>query len=171
MHYLMRFHSHKLKMNHKTGSLIFAHWLIMGRSRKWPDLRSPISKIQDIHFVGTDDLIIFRKFHNFPSNTVAGARLKSFSKVWSLDLTCWPDLACPRIETFTKVAEKMGDKVGENLAALRATVFLPSAKNRRGGCSNPPSRAKVKRQSNKDRAWSFWNHKTSQKMDETVKKS
>ena len=30
------------------------------------DLRSPISKIQDIRFVGTDDLIIFRKFHNFP---------------------------------------------------------------------------------------------------------
>ena len=62
----MRFHSYKLKMKHKTGSLIFAHWLIMGRSRKWPDLRSPISKIQDIYFASTDDLIIFRKFHNFP---------------------------------------------------------------------------------------------------------
>ena len=38
----------------------------------------------------------------------------------------------------------MGDKVGENPAALRAAVFLLSAKNRRGGCSNtPPSRAKV----------------------------
>ena len=41
----------------------------------------------------------------------------------------------------------MGDKVGENPAALRAAVFLLSAKNRRGGgCSNtpPPSRAKDK---------------------------
>ena len=41
----------------------------------------------------------------------------------------------------------MGNKVGENPAALRAAVFLLSAKNRRGGCSNtppPPSRAKVK---------------------------
>ena len=38
----------------------------------------------------------------------------------------------------------MGDKVGENPAALRAAVFLLSAKNRRGGgCSNTPSRAKV----------------------------
>ena len=32
----------------------------------------------------------------------------------------------------------MGDKVGENPAALRAAVFLLSAKNRRGGCSNTP---------------------------------
>ena len=44
----------------------------------------------------------------------------------------------------------MGDKVGENPAALRAAVFLLSAKNRRGGCSNtpPPSRAKVNRLTN-----------------------
>ena len=32
----------------------------------------------------------------------------------------------------------MGDKVGENPAALRAAVFLLSVKNRRGGCSNTP---------------------------------
>ena len=33
----------------------------------------------------------------------------------------------------------MGDKVGENPAALRAAVFLLSAKNRMGGgCSNTP---------------------------------
>ena len=42
----------------------------------------------------------------------------------------------------------MGDKVGENPAALRAAaVFLLSAKNRRGGgvqTPPPPSRAKVK---------------------------
>ena len=39
----------------------------------------------------------------------------------------------------------MGDKVGENPAALRAAVFLLSAKNRRGGgvFKHPPSRAKV----------------------------
>ena len=37
----------------------------------------------------------------------------------------------------------MGDKVGENPAALRAAVFLLSAKNRRGGVQTPPSRAKV----------------------------
>ena len=38
----------------------------------------------------------------------------------------------------------MGDKVRENPAALRAAVFLLSAKNRRGGgvFKHPPSRAK-----------------------------
>ena len=33
----------------------------------------------------------------------------------------------------------MGDKVGENPAALRATVFLLSAKNRRGVFKHPPA--------------------------------
>ena len=118
----------------------------MGRSQKWPDLRSPISKIRDIRFVGTDDLIIFRKFHNFPWNIVAVARLESYFVVGSLDLTWWPDLTWHWVEIFTKVAEKMGDKVGENPAALRAAVFLLSSKNLRGGAFKrpPPSRARVK---------------------------
>ena len=119
--------------------LIFAHWLIMGRSQKWPDLRSPISKIQDIRFVGTDDLIIFRKFHNVPWNIVAVARWESYFVVGSLDLTWWPDLTWPWAEIFKNVAEKMGGKVGENPAALRAAVFSLSSKNLRGGGrSNAP---------------------------------
>ena len=118
----------------------------MGRSQKWPDLRSPISKIRDIRFVGTNDLIIFRKFHNFPWNIVAVARLESYFVVGSLDLTWWPDLTWHWVEIFKKVAKKMGGKVGENPAALRAAVFLLSSKNLRGGRSNapPPSRARVK---------------------------
>ena len=119
----------------------------MGRSQKWPDLRSPISKIQDIRFVGTDVLIIFRKFHNFPWNIVAVARWESYFVVGSLDLTWWPDLTWPWAEIFTKVAEKMGGKVGENPAALRAAVFSLSSKNLRGGGGRsnapPPSRARV----------------------------
>ena len=115
----------------------------MGRSQKWPDLRSPISKIRDRRFVGTDHLIIFQKFHNFPWNIVAVTRLESYFVVGSLDLTWWPDLTWHWVEIFTKVAEKMGDKVGENPAALRAAVFLLSSKNlRRGGRSNAPPPAR-----------------------------
>ena len=110
----------------------------MGRSQKWPDLRTPISKIRDIRFVGTDELIIFWKFHNFPWNIVAVARLESYFVVGSLDLTWWPDLIWHWVEIFTKVAEKMGGKVGENPAALRDAVFSLSSKNLRGGRSNNP---------------------------------
>ena len=110
----------------------------MGRSQKWPDLRSPISKIRDMRFVGTGDLIIFRKFHNFPWNIVAVARLESYFVVGSLDLTWWPDLTWHWVEIFTKVAEKMGGKVGENPEALRAGVFSLSSKNLRGGVQTPP---------------------------------
>ena len=123
----------------KYNSWFFAHWLIMGRSQKWPDLRSPISKIQNIRFVGTDDLIIFRKFHNFPWNIVAVARWESYFVVGSLDLTWWPDLTWPWAEIFTKVAEKMGGKVGENTAALRAAVFFAILeKPEEGAFKRPP---------------------------------
>ena len=119
----------------------------MGRSQKWPGLRSQISKIRDIRFVGTDELIIFWKFHNFPWSIVAVARLESYFVVGSLDLTWWPDLTWHWVEIFTKVAEKMGGKVGENPAALRAAVFSLSSKNLRGGgdvqTPPPPSRARV----------------------------
>ena len=117
----------------------------MGRSQKWPDLRAPISKIRDIRFVGTDEFIIFWKFHNFPWNIVAVARLESYFVVGSLDLTWWPDLIWHWVEIFTKVAEKMGGKVGENPAAPRAAVFSLSSKNLRGGVQTPPpSRARLK---------------------------
>ena len=47
---------------------------------------------------------------------------------------------------FHKSWQKDGGKVGENPTALRAAVFLLSAKNRRGVFKHPPpppSRAKV----------------------------
>ena len=40
----------------------------------------------------------------------------------------------------------MGDKVGENPAALCAAHFVLSAKNHTGEAQTPPSRVKVKRQ-------------------------
>ena len=110
----------------------------MGRSQKWPDPRSLVSKIRDISFVGTDELIIFWKFHNFPWNIVAVARLESYFVVGLLDLTWWPHLTWDWVEIFTKVAEKIGGKVGENPAALRAAVFSLASKNLRGGGVQTP---------------------------------
>ena len=108
----------------------------MWRSQNCPDLRSPISKIRD-RFVGTDDLIIFRKFNNFPWNIVAVARLESYFVVGSLDLTWWLDLTAVG-RNFHKGCGKDGGKVGENPAALRAAVFSLSSKNLRGAFKRPP---------------------------------
>ena len=91
----------------------------------------------EICFVGTDDLIIFRKFHNFPLNIVAVARLESYFVVGSLDPIWWPDITWPWVEIFTKIAEKMGGKVGENPAARSAAVFSLSSKNLRGAFKRP----------------------------------
>ena len=144
----MRFHSYKFKIKHKTGSLIFAHWLIMGRSRKWPDLRSPISKIKDIHFVGTDDLITFLKFHNFSSNTVAGARLYFFfvrygHLTWPGDLTLH--------DPGSKLSQKLPKRWEIRYVKIRRRCAPPfscyprkTAGGGGGGAQTPPSRAKVK---------------------------
>ena len=111
----------------------------MGRSQKWPDLRSPISKIRDIGFVGTGDLIIFLKFHNFPWNIVAVARLESYFVVGSLDLTWWPDLTWHWVEIFTKVAEKMGGKVCKTRRRCAPPFFrYPRKTWGGGGRSNAP---------------------------------
>ena len=110
----------------------------MGRSQKWPDLKSPISKIRDIRFVGIDDLIIFRKFHNFPWNIVAVARLESYFVVGSLDLTWWPYLTWHWVETFTKVAENMGGKVGENTGGAARRRIFAILEYLRGAFKRPP---------------------------------
>ena len=52
------------------------------------------------------------------------------------DLVTWPHMALARI--FTKVAEKMGGKVGENPAALRAAVFFAILEKPEGGVQMPP---------------------------------
>ena len=73
----------------------------------WPEV-TDIKNPRYTFFVGSDDPIIFRKFHNFPWNIVAVARLESYFVVGSLNLTWWPDLTWLWVEIFTKVAEKMG---------------------------------------------------------------
>ena len=112
----------------------------MGRSQNWSDLRSPISKIRDIRFVGTDDLIIFQKFHNFPWNIVAVARLESYFVVGSLDLTwwvvTWPHMALGR--NFHKSCGKDGGKVSEKPGgAARRRIFAILEKPE-GGVQTPP---------------------------------
>ena len=86
---------------------IFSHWLIMERSQNWPDLRSQISKIRDIHFIHTVTHINRWKFQSDRSVGVAIASLWTFSEVRSLDVTWWPDLERPRSEIFTTCAEMM----------------------------------------------------------------
>ena len=109
----------------------------MGRSQKWPDLRSPILKIWDKRFVGTDELITFWKFHNFPWNIVAVARLESYFVVgYFTDVVTWPHMALGR--NFHKSCGKDGGKMGENPAALRAAVFPLASKNLRGAVKRPP---------------------------------
>ena len=54
-----------LTQNHSIGTIwIFAYWLIMVRSRNWPDLWSQISKIRDIQVVGIYDLMKHWRFGN-----------------------------------------------------------------------------------------------------------
>ena len=76
-------------------------------------------------------------FITFPQRLYLGHDCKVFVRYGHL---AWPgDLTLHAQDlNFHKVAKKMGDKVGENPAALRAAVFLLSVKTRRGGCSNTP---------------------------------
>ena len=50
-------------------------------------------------------------------------RVQTFLGVRSRDSTWWPDLSWSRVKIFTNVADKIGDKVGENPSGLRAAVF------------------------------------------------
>ena len=56
----------------------------------------------------------------------------------------WPDLTRSIFFLLPKIPQGLPHKVAENPAALRADVFSLSAKNLRGGCTNPPVRARVK---------------------------
>ena len=61
------------------GTWVFPHWLIMGRSRNWPDLRSTISKIRDIRVVETYARIVLCKFQRVRSKAVPWARCQSLT--------------------------------------------------------------------------------------------
>ena len=81
-----------MRISEKGSNRVFPHWLIMERSRDWPDLRSPISKIRNIQIVGIYTLMKSCKFQIFRIATVGWARLQTFLVVRSLNVTWWPDL-------------------------------------------------------------------------------
>ena len=82
-----------LMHNHSIGTnWIFAHWLIMVRSRNWPGLWWQISKIRDIQVVGIYDLMKRWRFETNRISSVATAQPQSQKPVFYFDLTWWPDL-------------------------------------------------------------------------------
>ena len=77
-----------LTHNHSIGTnWIFAHWLIIVRSRNWPDLWWQISKIRDIKVVGIYDLMKRWRFETNWISSVATAQPQSQTRFW-----LWPDL-------------------------------------------------------------------------------
>ena len=140
------------------GSWNFSHWLIMGRSWNWPDLRSQISKIRDIHFVDTIALINSWNFYIDHSTVVALVQVQTFGEVGSLKVTWWPDLGSHGANFLAQYAEMMREQVckiwrrcAPNFPAFPAAlrVFPLSAKNLRGGggrkTAPPPARRGLKR--------------------------
>ena len=136
-----------LKIMPFKGLWNFSHWLIMGRSWNWPDLRSQISKIQNIHFVGSVTLTNFWEFHINHFIVVALAWVQTFPEVGLFDLTWWPDLRWPGVNFCTQCAEQMPDKVCQIWRRCAPPFFRYREKNLKGGVQTPPppSRARVKR--------------------------
>ena len=124
---------------------IFSHWLIMGRSQNWPDLRSSISKFWDIHFVHAIALSNRWKFQSDRSLGVAMTDIETFYEVRSLQVTWWPDLEWPWSEIFTTCVELMYDKVYQKRRRSAPPFLRYSRKTTRGVFKHPPSRARVKK--------------------------
>ena len=94
---------------------IFSHWP-MERSQNWPDLGSPISKSWDTHFVDIITDIDRWKFQGDRSVGVAMTSIQTFSEIWSLDVTWWPDLEWSG--SFVRICEKP-DGVSKSLPLVR----------------------------------------------------
>ena len=92
-----------LTHNHSIETIwIFAHWLIMVRSRNWPDLWWQISKIRDRQVVSIYDLMKRWRCETNRISSVATAQPQSQKPVFDFDLTWWPDLWWPGAEIFTQ---------------------------------------------------------------------
>ena len=132
-----------LKELHPTDALrrisIFPPLTYNGEVRilTWPQVID-ISKIRDIHIVGTSGLIKFWKLEKILLRTVAVARAYTFLEVRSRDSTWWPDLMWPRHKNFTTDVKLINEKVCQ--VWLRCSFSFSSylRKTTGGGGQNDP---------------------------------
>ena len=104
-----------LTHNHSIGTIwIFAHWLIMVRSRNWPDLWSQIAKIRDVEVAGIYDLMKRWRFETNRTSSVATAQPQSQKHVFDFDLTWWPDLWWPGLKFLHKVSNSIVSRYWKN---------------------------------------------------------
>ena len=96
---------------------------------------SPISKIRNINFVGIDDLIIFRKFHIIPINTVAGARLSLPGRVASY--RCRPGRSRNGINIVATISAQPARPCGTQMGPMWAAHVGPTWVLSRGPIWDP----------------------------------
>ena len=125
----------------------FLHWLIIGRSRNWPDPRSPLPKFWDKHFVATDDLTPPWKFSIDSLKTVVMTLPRTFLEVGSHDLTWWPDLTWHETIIFAEGVELISGKVCKIWRRYAPPFFRYAQKTSGGGLISapPPSVRGLKR--------------------------
>ena len=121
-----------------SGRWFFSHWLIMGRSQNWPDLRSPIQKFRDMRMMHTNQYINLLKVSKLYLNHCRCGTTANFfggGVTWP-DLVTWPwKLGSQNFQGRCK--NDVGTAM-PNFAALRAAVFPLFRKNRTGGRKSPP---------------------------------
>ena len=137
-----------LTHNHSIGTnWIFAHWLIMMRSRNWPDLWWQISKIRDIQVVGIYDLMKRWRFETNRISSVATAQPQSQKPVFDFDLTWWPDLWWPGAEIYTQGVKFNCEQVLKKWRRCAPPFFRYPRKSGGVGifCPPPPVRVLIEK--------------------------
>ena len=121
-------------------------WLIMGTSRNWHELRSPLYKIRNIQIVDTHALIVHCEFQRVRINGVPLARCQAsknatWSQVTYRDLVTW-HLGSASLRFFTKYVNCVGcNSDGKFDGAAPLIRYL--RKRGGGGWNHPPAGARV----------------------------
>ena len=127
---------------HIRGTSFFHHWLIMGRSRNWHDLRSPIYKIRNIQIVDTHALTVHCEFQRVRITGVSLARCQTsknatWGQVTYCDLVTWP-LGSSGRRFFRNVSNCWLNSYGKFGGATRRRFFAICEKPEGGVEINPP---------------------------------